>query len=28
MKTKARLYRALISRGFSVSLVAEAFDER
>ena len=28
MKTKARLYRALISRGFSASLVAGAFDER
>ena len=26
-KTKAKLFRALISRGFSASLVAEAFDE-
>ncbi len=28
MKTKAKLFRALISRGFSAALVAEAFDER
>ncbi len=28
LKTKAKLYRALISRGFSASLVADAFDDR
>ena len=27
LKTKAKLFRALVSRGFSSSLVAEAFDE-
>lgn len=27
LKTKAKLYRSLISRGFSASLVAEAFDD-